>query len=461
MKLSTMAFSSRGLSPNKADLLRRVGYTRRNYWHQELLIIRTEMENDSQHPIRSLPDYSSVHDLLDCYMYLKLYSIWGTERLGHLRDQVQLYQHVAQLWKDFGNARVPSTSKKGKTSRTDVDQVLINDAVNLLRGDLDRRLKKCCESGDEEQAAEILAYTLIHDQLLFPSDEFVQSVKEGEEHEGKIPKALIRIWVPVLNVVASRGMSPELCRGLMAMAMAKDTGLCAGYAAEWLNIILTPLPVREEKEAPPGKKRKDRRSNNAAAVLEPPVLKNDSAKWKTLLEETLMSPGRASLEILPRLFRLQSPRLSAAKEKSLLALMGSYLAERKVSVSKEGSDGANEAEMRTLSDVVPDGDGGAGWTWVNTRAPEWRVCPLGVLPGQAHQDLDSGWMEDELDARTTARDSPYFEVALLDWPSLVRDEEQRRSRAAKKKCTGLDSDPDGENVPAFYRSNGNGKRLRR
>ena len=174
-----------------------------------------------------------------------------------------------------------------------------------------------------------------------------------------------------------------------------------------------------------------------------------------------MSPGRASLEILPRLFRLQSPRLSAAKEKSLLALMGSYLAERKVSVSKEGSDGANEAEMRTLSDVVPDGDGGAGWTWVNTRAPEWRVCPLGVLPGQAHQDLDSGWMEDELDARTTARDSPYFEVALLDWPSLVRDEEQRRSRAAKKKCTGLDSDPDGENVPAFYRSNGNGKRLRR
>ena len=411
------------------------------------------MENDSQHPIRSLPEYSSLHDLLDCYMYLKLYSIWGTERLGHLRDQVVLYQHVTKLWKDVGNTRVPSAAKRSRTNRPDVDQVLISDAVNVLREDFDRRLKKCCEIGDEEQTAEILAFALINDQLLFPSDEFVQSVKEGGEHEGKIPNALIRIWAPVLNVVASRGMSPQLCRGLMATAKEMDSR--SHYAAEWIDIILAPLP---EREVATGKKRRDRKSNDAIAVPEPPLLGNDSAKWRTLLEETLMSPNRATLGFLPKLLRLQRPRLAAGKEKSLLALMGSYLAERKASASKGDGEGANEAEMKTLSDVVPDGDG-ARWTSVDTCAPEWRVCPLGALPEQADQDLDSGWMEDEMDETVTAKDSPYFEVAPLDWPSLMLDEEERRTRS-KKKCPGFDSDPDGENVPAFYRSNGNGKRHR-
>lgn len=449
-----------GLETLKMGLDYCMEWIRQNYWHEELIIIRTEMETDSQHPIRSLSEYSSLHDLLDCYMYLKLYSIWGTERVGHLRDQVELYQHVAKLWKDVGNTRVPSTSKKSKSNRTDVDQVLISDAVNVLRGDLDRRLKKCCESGDEEQTAEILAFTLIHDQLLFPSDEFVRSVKEGGEDGGKIPKALVRIWVPVLNVVASRGMSPELCRGLMATATAKDTDFRSDCAAEWLNLILAPLP--EKEGAPGGKKRKDRKSNAAIAAPEPPGLENDSAKWKTLLEETLMSPNRASLGFLPQLFRMQRPRLAAGKEKSLLALMGSHVGERKASAGKEGADDAAEAEMRTLADVVPDG-GVARWTSVNTCAPEWRVCPLGALPGRVagqDLDLDSGWMEDELDEMTTAKESPYFEVAPLDWQALVTDEEERRSRA-KKKCPELDSELDGENVPAFYRSNGSGKRPRR
>ena len=437
----------------------RLGYSRRNYWYQELLIVRREMENDSQHPLRYLPEYSSLHDLLDCYMYLKLYSIWGTERLGHLRDQVVLYQHVAKLWKDVGNTRVPSASKKSRTNRTDdVDQVLISDAVNILRGDLDRRLKKCCENGDKRQSAEVLAFTLIHDQLLFPSEEFVRSVKEEEDHEGKIPKALIRIWVPVLNVVASRGMSPELCKGLMAVT--RDTDSHRDYAAEWINIILASPLEREGAIGPTGKKGRERKSNRAVAAPETPVLENDSAMWRTLLEETLMSPNLTSLGILPQIFRLQRPRLAVSKEKSLLALMSSYLAERKASAGKGLGDEANEAEIKTLSDVVPDGgDGDTRWTSVNTCVPGWGSCPLGSLPGQVDQNIDCGWMEDELDECATGKDCPYFDVEPLDWPSLLLDEEERRSHT-KKKGLGFDSDPVAENVPAFYRANVHSKRQR-
>ena len=419
------------------------------------------MEKEPQFPIRSLPEYSSLHDLLDCYMYLKLYSLWGTERLGDLRDQVALYQHVAKLWKDFGNTRVPS--KKSRTSVSDIDQVLITDAVNVLRGDFDRRLKKCCESGDEEQTAEVLAFTLIHDQLLFPSDEFVQSVKEGAEPEGKIPRALVRIWSPVLSIVASHGMSPVLCRGLIAAAAAAegDSGFRSSHAAEWVDLIFaSSVPA---KEGVTGKKRKDRKSGSAASVPEPVLPENDSVKWRDLLEEALMSPSRASLRLLPQLFGRQRPRLAASKEKSLLALMGCYLAERperKASASNgvHETGGTSEPEVKTLSDLVSDGDG-ASWSSVNTRATEWRACPLGTFPGQADLDMESGWMEDELDETATAKETPYFDVVSIDWPTLVLEEEEKRSRA-KKRCSDFDSDPDGESVPAFYRSHGNnGKRL--
>ena len=415
------------------------------------------VESDAEHPIRSMPEYSSLHNLLDCYMYLKLYSVWGTERVGHLREQVELYQHVVNLWKEVGHSRALSTSKKSRTSRSDVDQVLISDAVNILRGDLDRRLGKYCQDGDLERVAKILAFTLVQDQLLFPSDEFVKSMKEEEDDEGKIPKDLIRIWVPVLNVVFSRGMSTELCRALMSKAEENAS------AAEWLKIILAP-PTTENGNWS-GKKRGDKRCH---VVLEPSVLENDSGKWRTLLEETLMTPSPSGMRVLPLMLRLQCPRLEAGKERSLLALMGSFLQPAAAggntntsAVDRNQDDHeATDLDIKTLRDVLPpDGDGaGDGgesvWAPVSTCAPEWRECPLGLLPGQSGQDLDGDWLEDELEEASNSKASSYCEATSLDWPSLV-------TAAAKKRCPGFDSDPEGgsgEGVPAFYRSNGSCKR---
>jgi len=250
-------------------------------------------------------------------------------------------------------------------------------------------------------------------------------------------------------------------RPIAAAAAAEgDSGSRSSHAAEWVDIIIaSSLPA---KEAVTGKKRKDRKSATAASVSEPLLPENDSVKWRDLLEEALMSPSRASLRLLPQLFGLQRPRLAASKEKSLLALMECYMAERpeRKAPTCNGVRGdagvTSEPEVKTLSDLVSDGDG-ASWSSVNTRAPEWRASPLGTFPGQADSDMESGWMEDELDETATAKETPYFDVVSLDWPALVLEEEEKRSRA-KKRCSDFDSDPDGESVPAFYRSHGNGKR---
>ena len=40
-----------------------------------------------------------VKNLLECHMYLKIYLIWGTEKVRDLKDQQELYSHLR--WLEF------------------------------------------------------------------------------------------------------------------------------------------------------------------------------------------------------------------------------------------------------------------------------------------------------------------------------------------------------------------------
>merc|ERR1712061_757541 len=107
-----------------------------------------------------------------------------------------------------------------------------------------------------------------------------------------------------------------------------------------------------------GKKRGDKRCH---VVLEPSVLENDSGKWRTLLEETLMTPSPSGMRVLPLILRLQCPRLEAGKERSLLALMGSFLQPAAAggntntsAVDRNQDDHeATDLDIKTLRDVLP------------------------------------------------------------------------------------------------------------
>ena len=64
-----------------------------NYWQFE------------DHTIESLADvtnyanYPFIHELLDCYKYLKIYSIWGSRNLKDIKDQTEIYQQLSRLVK--------------------------------------------------------------------------------------------------------------------------------------------------------------------------------------------------------------------------------------------------------------------------------------------------------------------------------------------------------------------------
>ena len=64
-----------------------------NYWQFE------------DHTIESLADvtnyanYPFIHELLDCYKYLKIYSIWGSRNLKDIKDQTEIYQQLSRFSK--------------------------------------------------------------------------------------------------------------------------------------------------------------------------------------------------------------------------------------------------------------------------------------------------------------------------------------------------------------------------
>ena len=44
-------------------------------------------------------NYPFIHELLDCYKYLKIYSIWGSRNLKDIKDQTEIYQQLSRLVK--------------------------------------------------------------------------------------------------------------------------------------------------------------------------------------------------------------------------------------------------------------------------------------------------------------------------------------------------------------------------
>jgi hypothetical protein len=464
-----------------------IGWIRENYWRPELERLKAEV-NDA-HPIKLLPEYSHLHDLLDCYGYLKLYSIWGTERVGDLKDQDELYTHITRLWKEVSAVRLSASKKRGSSGSKPVavEDVLVHDAVHVLRNDLDRRLGKAVDGGRDDLVGRAVAHALVNDQLLLPAEDFLNSLSEEdstavEDQKHRLPNNLVRVWFAVLKIVASHGMMPRVCKDLVTMAVdATLPRTEREMAAAWIRLICREpadnFVVSTTGNTPNGKKKKKSKvermdcgkgKGGERTILDPAMLLQ-GVGWKDLLQEVVMTPHEATQNIIPILLKLQRPRLGSEKERSLLALMETFLGQKRSALAK---DAGEEFSLKTVCHVLggKEAEEVGSWQVVSTEGPEWSDCPLGLLPGQdvncLHQYLDGdAHGDDELNETETYESSPYFEVTALDWESLI-EREGERFRAARKRGSGAntsasepDSEPASPSVPAFYRNSDENRRF--
>ena len=54
---------------------------------------------------------------LECYQYLKIYSIWGNETLGELKSDPDTYDHVTSLWNQL---TVSNQHKNASNGQVDI-----------------------------------------------------------------------------------------------------------------------------------------------------------------------------------------------------------------------------------------------------------------------------------------------------------------------------------------------------
>ena len=106
-----------------------------------------------------------LHTLLELYQYLKLYQVWGTQRMEELQSQTEVWSHLSQQWTAVTVARpahLASLSVKQAVGRikTDICSILDRDPTKL----------------------EVLADMLVREELLLPGREFLDSL-ESEEKE--------------------------------------------------------------------------------------------------------------------------------------------------------------------------------------------------------------------------------------------------------------------------------------
>ncbi len=107
-----------------ADQMRRAAafamdWIRENYWRPELDRFQAAIDaSKAEDRLASSVDYNNLHDLLDCHMYLKVYSMWGTGRIGEIRQlQDEVYARVDALWKDIEVVRKASKKRRNGTQR--------------------------------------------------------------------------------------------------------------------------------------------------------------------------------------------------------------------------------------------------------------------------------------------------------------------------------------------------------
>jgi len=320
---------------------------------------------------------ASLESLLDLYLYLKLYQVWGTERMSELAAQPELWSHLSSQWTAVSSGRP-----------ADLASLTVRQAVGRVKTEV-------CSLLDRDSARlDLLADILVREDLLVPSSDFLDSLEtEDSSEDTELPPQLVQIWSEFLNILAREGGLVGLVSRLLARA-ATGCHLSAG----WVSLL-------------------------GGAMLGSSSLHSTlSISAESVTEETLQtwlqSPGPLTAPLCPLLCQLA--KLPRAKQQSVQALVNTMVGVRP-------GQAKSDLTVFSLSDLLtsppsphsphsphsPEGDC-TSWTVLPQHSLDSQ--PLGsVLGGSA---WDSLWVEGEWSRAGTDCEEetvPKFDISPIDW----------------------------------------------
>jgi len=371
----------------------------RHYWQERSKQEEVEEEEEDE-----------LGQLLELYMYLRVYQGWGTERVCELESQQEVLQHLAELWPG-----PPAT----------LTQLTLRQAVGRVKTEICNTVDQAGETGLERLAA-----TLASQPLLVPDSEFLDSLageqQEQEEGEVGLPVLLVEVWADMVQLVDRGPGAVLLISHLLERAGAGGPG--AELAAAWVALLGEGLLGRLDPR--PGT---HRTNQQLLGLVVPPGPPADLAKLHAWLER----PGPLVLQLTPLLCDLAGLQQGNTKRTALEQLVRAAGVPAVITATKPQTD----PELHTGADLAaavglarqaaePAGDTVGGWQ-LDTEQ-DWAAIPVGGWPGQVWERL---WVKVEGDPwagqqlQETSEEVPQFEVGEIDWSGAVRGA-GRASKAA-------------------------------
>ena len=383
-----------------------------HYWNSSEA--GSKLEDESQ------DEESELQKLLECYMYLKLYQVWGTERMSELRSQEDVWKHLQELWKSVRN---PGSAR--------LRDLTVKAAVGVVKTEV------CSWVDREEDGAEQLADILVQEDLLVPDTEFLESFDDwsrDESREVEVPGQLVTIWADFINLVDRQTGARRLVDRLLArISESEEAGDDNNpeLAAAWVVILAQAMLGHA--------------SGNTCLTINPARVDT------TCLEAWLQCPSHLLAQMTGLLCRVAGLEDSATVE-SLVSLASGGKLEAKTMV---------QAKIFTEMDLIRDKLDSVGEKqsegWVLAKDYDWDNVPMGKILGSG-TDWSSLWLENVQWSNPSKdeekeRDEdecvvPTFEIAPVDWSTALGFKvNDSNIRSDREKSGGGGGD---ESVPHFY-----------
>jgi len=333
-----------------------------------------------------------LEKLLECYMYLKLYQLWGTDKMSELQGQQDVWNHLKELWGVVKSKHV-------------LKDLSVKQAVGVIKTEV---FNLC----DGDEGAEVLADVLTKADLLVPETDFLESLDSEDKNdpikEVKVPFNLILIWVDFIHLI-DKGMGVKiLIEKLLEKLKEKEeeNEMCAA----WIVILAEGLLGIKHKILNVAKDRID------LSTL---------YKW-------LDRPNRMSSTLCGLFCELAEIQISDPKRSKIEQLVKLCVGDKIDCQGELGGEVYTEKHLTLKNPEEISEEKHVNWELATDY--NWDLVKLGEWENQSWDMLwvEGEWKEAEKDkAEEDIEFIPSFEIGSIDWASAK----------GAPRTTSLDSTP--------------------
>lgn len=340
-------------------------------------------------------------------MYLKLYQVWGTEKVGDIKDQEEMYDHLLEMWEGFLSV------KKGKQKGGILlGGMSFKEAVGIVKNELHKYL-------EDVEAVILMAEVLVKEDLLIPSTEFLHSV-QGEEDVVGVPKELQLLWGDLIRCVDDKAGLICLIDKLVETCKENQSGKNLDLGVAWIKVLTSSY-----------------KGKNKVLVLNQ---RERGDVGTSQLEAWIDHPNLLTLEYVEDLMDIVQPEMDGKVRKMVEGLV-------KMAVGSETGRGEKIEIVFTEGDLNEDDvmevDDVGGW--VLDAKHSWEKVSKG---GWGKQKWDNLWLPEDTvweEAVDEKEKVPTFTIGPVDWTPKKR--ENSNNQQVKTAAPAA--------VPAFYRNEEN------